>query len=221
MKFRKTLAIIMACALFATLSVAASARLVIDLGAEFAAMMEDEGTYLQKAGGPDFTFADGKITVSGRTADWNAVDFIFNNLEAGVDYTLIVNFACDVPSRFLIAQADNPWGWLEHTDADATTGTVSLDFKLDSSLLFDGQNRVRLFQADAATDDYSITGITLLGGAAADGGATQNAGGATGGTTGGADDEKHGADTGIADVAVASAIAIVAAGAVIFSRKKK
>ncbi|MDR2531249.1 MAG: hypothetical protein LBC82_00180 [Oscillospiraceae bacterium] len=35
------------------------------------------------------------------------------------------------------------------------------------------------------------------------------------------DDDKHGAETGIGDVAVASAIALVAAGAVIFSRKRK
>ncbi|MDR2531600.1 MAG: hypothetical protein LBC82_02025 [Oscillospiraceae bacterium] len=35
------------------------------------------------------------------------------------------------------------------------------------------------------------------------------------------DDDKHGAETGVADVAVASAIALVAAGAVVFARKRK
>jgi hypothetical protein len=44
---------------------------------------------------------------------------------------------------------------------------------------------------------------------------------AAGDTAVASDAQKDGADTGIADVAVASAIALVAAGAVVFSRKKK
>jgi len=49
-------------------------------------------------------------------------------------------------------------------------------------------------------------------------------GSATGNTNAGAGvgtDEKGGAETGVADVAVASAIAVIAAGAVVFSRKRK
>lgn len=206
-----------------SLAVTASA-MTIDLAAEFDAMMADEGTYLQRAGDPEFTFADGKITVSGRTADWNAVDFLFGSLEAGVDYTLTVNFATEAPSGFLIAQADSPWGWLKDSGDVATTGVVVLEFTLDDDLLFDGQNRVRLFQTDAAMDDYSITGITLTSGAAAPPVVDEAPPVVDEAPPVIADDDsedKHEPDTGIGDVAVASAIALLAAGAVIFSRKKK
>jgi len=60
--------------------------------------------------------------------------------------------------------------------------------------------------------------VELLG-AGGGGATTPPAGG--GGAAAGSEDEKGGGETGLGDVAVASAIALVAAGAVVFSRKKK
>jgi hypothetical protein len=69
------------------------------------------------------------------------------------------------------------------------------------------------------THDYTITAISITGGSAAP--VVTAAPVVAGDTNVASDAQKDGADTGIADVAVASAIALVAAGAVVFSRKRK
>jgi hypothetical protein len=215
--FKKIATLALAITLALTLVVTASAKSV-DLAAEFAALVDGEnGTYLQKAGDPPLDFDNG-IKVSGRTADWNAIDFIFENLEAGVDYTLSVSFSSADSEGYLIAQADNPWGWLVNSEGSATD-TLTLEFTLDNDLLLDGQNRVRLMTTNQTTHDYTITAISITGGSAAP--VVTAAPVVAGDTNVASDAQKDGADTGIADVAVASAIALVAAGAVVFSRKRK
>ncbi|MDR2531250.1 MAG: hypothetical protein LBC82_00185 [Oscillospiraceae bacterium] len=89
------------------------------------------------------------------------------------------------------------------------------------------------FQTAEPFSDFAVTELKIysLGGdggggndGAGDGGADGTGDDNSGGDApvlGNDDDDKHGADTGVADVAVASAIALVAAGAVVFSRKRK
>jgi hypothetical protein len=224
--FKKFLTALVAVCMIAAFTVTASA-MSIDLAAEFEAMMNEEGTYLQMAGSPDFAF-DGGIKVSGRTADWNAVDFIFNNLEAGVAYTLTVSFSSPGADGFLIAEADSPWGWLVNTDG-TSTDTLSLSFTLDSSLLLDGQNRIRLMPSNQTTGDYTITAITLTGGSAAattpavtEAPAAGNDTPATAGdTTVTPPGDKDGVDTGIAGIATVIGVAVAATAGVAVSVKKK
>jgi len=113
---------------------------------------------------------------------------------------------------------DNWWAnaggnWTEFGDEDAGKPIISdgktIKVTLPSAITIDGPV-VMLEQWWG--DDITMTGIAF------DFAAT---GGGDGGTTAVSEDEKGGGETGLGDVAVASAIALVAAGAVVFSRKKK
>ena len=219
--FKRVLIALMAVCMIAALTVTASAR-TLDLAAEFEAMLNEESAYLQAAGGPDFAF-DGGIKVSGRTADWNALDFLFGGLEAGVDYTLTVGFSSPDANGFLIAEADSPWGWLENTDG-TSTDTLTLSFKLDSNLDLNGQNRVRLMPSNQTTGDYTITSISISGGAAAvvDTTPVVTAAVATAGDTSVASAAtKDGVDTGLAGIATVIGVAVMATTGVVVSVRKK
>jgi hypothetical protein len=92
--------------------------------------------------------------------------------------------------------------------------TTGIRFQTDAPLQDFVVKSLRVYEAGSASAPVVTTA------AAADSGTTTAT--ATAGDTNVASDaQKDGADTGVADVAVASAIALVAAGAVAFSRKKK
>ena len=208
---KKVLVLALATMLALTFTVVASATKV-----DLASFVDDTDghDYLVLAGSPNVDFADGAIWVTGRTANWNAIDF-----KAGDDgvladgkYKLTVSFKSDVPMTFQISMADAGYAGLAVADA-GTSATLSYEFEVSGGTAEVAGSRgwFRLNTGDGETDDYAITAVTIV----------SVGGGSGAGTTGGAEDDKQDTETGLGDVAVASAIALLAAGAVVFARKRK
>lgn len=188
--------------------------------------------------------ASAELWVTGRTADWNAIDFKAGELADG-KYTLTVTFKADSDQVFRFAQGDNPWGQIAES-ASGKTGTVTLDIEVaDGALICDAaSDRSLIRMGTPTTDDYAILSVKVTGAATInvdvasfidledDHPWLMAAGspnfdwvvastGSGAGTTGSDEDDKQEAPTGLGDVAVASAIALLAAGAVVFARKRK
>lgn len=126
---------------------------------DLAALATSENAgHLQRAGAPVFSYAEGKgLTVSGRTADWNAVDFTLADLPAG-KYTLEVTFHSAGDDVFQIVDADGPYA--THVESEkGTDATISHEFEVDGSGMSGTQNRWRLRTGN--TNDYTIVAVKL------------------------------------------------------------
>ena len=235
---KKVLTTIVACALvFSLFAIGASARTLVYDGADdlknFTGsttkvynhqgdLSDETGSgRLLLAGGPDTWAEDGKLGIQNRVNGYDSIDVSVADLPLG-DYELVVSFASNDFTEFFIADADADWATL--TEELGTEATLNVKFSIVTTNDAGGrnavassgaiQNRYRLNAAAGQT--YYVTGVKIysLGGGAV------TAPAAVGNTDAATDPSKL-ADTGVADVAVASAIALLAAGAVVFARKRK
>ena len=239
---KKILAATLATMLALALVIVPSAKgaLVIDLiGAleEYADSGEaDANDYLLNAGGGARAWENGGLVLYDRGNDYDSVDLKAGNFADGT-YVVEVTFASTAPAKYKIGNGSGPYGDIKSVE-NSTSATLEVelavaDGKWQTALADSGQaskqERIRFQTED--TNEFYIMGLKVYeaGGdavveanddaGAGNDGAADAASGA--GDTATATPEKGSPNSGIGDVAVASAIAIVAAGAVVFSRKKK
>jgi len=133
---------------------------------------------------------------------------------------LVVEFSIDMSEEYLefIYCPSNPgFIWItdkinEHASLSFSGNTLTVDFsKLSRRADVFGAGHEGI-KVGIGADQHVIDAITS---------ATLHYGSAPPISSDGGADDKGGVDTGVGDVAVASAIALVAVGAVVFSRKKK
>jgi hypothetical protein len=166
---KKIVSCVTACALVVSLAAVSvvAAELIYDGVASgdmktWAADTSNNTDYLQLAGSPTIAYEDGKgIIVTGRTADWNAVDVLLAKLADG-PYTLEVDFAADEEVDFGIVAADAPYTW--YVTETGKTVTLKYDFTVKGGKS-DGQNRLRV--RENSTKDYTIVNIKIYSNAAA------------------------------------------------------
>lgn len=215
MKLRKLFAVLVACAMlasFATISASANGLAVSGKGWSISTLNQVAvGIDLfgvEEAGDGDLKlqFAEGV-----KYSDVKSVKFTFNGVEGDT------GFAAVVQSESL--------GWWDQLDAspdeivdnvftrsvNASDSDGYLKFILVSWSGLEISNPVQATLLDAAGN---VIPVYAFGEAPAAGGA--------GNTSGGSDeDDKQEAPTGLGNVAVASAVALVAAGVVVFARRRK
>jgi len=214
MKLRKVMAIVIACAVFAGLSLTASAA--IDLG---------DLTWVNQANQAGWHadgFEEGSgdiIDANASTADWQAAKYLVIELTdelegAGIQ---IVWQGADADG-----EGGSAWNQTDLQVADLLVGD-KLVFELATALkdydVFSTRAQVKVLLGYWEEDVADIIAKAYLTNEAPSAG-----GGNEGGSENGAGTPPEGnkpVETGIADVAVASAIALVAVGAVVFSRKRK
>ncbi|MCL2693599.1 MAG: hypothetical protein FWE60_00660 [Oscillospiraceae bacterium] len=230
---KKILILALAIVMATSFAVTASARgaLVKDLADNLVQFAEignaDEEDWLQNSGGENAAFEDG-LWREKRIQDYDAVDIKAMNLSDG-DYIVVVDVFAFTPTMFTIQTGGSPYGPIIASADGVTSHTFEYAVSVDDGkwqvTLDNGtetsQERIRIQTGqDAPIDDFCIKSIRIYEAGGGGGGAAPADGGGAGATDGGADKDKQ-PDSGVGDVAVASAIALVAAGAVIFSRKKK
>ena len=206
--FKRIATLALAVTLALTLVIAASASLVSDFAATVAAGNGEAGTiWLQQAGNPDLVFGANSIAVDNRVNNWDSVDLKAGDLADGT-YVIDVSLASD---DIYLSEVGGGWSYMENP---ATVQVIDGKFNVGD----DGRIRIRNHWEE--TNDFVITSIKITG-EGRDIDLFAGAAAPVGDTSAPVTTTKDGADTGIADVAVASAIALVAAGAVVFSRKRK
>lgn len=202
--------------------------------AEFDAFLDSgDGTeILKNAGNGEWDDGpNGGLLKTNRVNDYDGIDVRIYNTDgdegeeiifAPGDYILEVEFKSTKDAHFSIEGA-SPYGQIIGAEG-VTSATLKAPFTVNADgkadVVLDGNaktvNSLRVTERNVV--DFEIVSMKIY--QAGGGGTTPPAGGEGGGATSG-NDTKDGPTTGIADVAVASAIALVAAGAVVFSRKKK
>ncbi|MDR0292974.1 MAG: LPXTG cell wall anchor domain-containing protein [Oscillospiraceae bacterium] len=153
-------------AAFTVPALAAGGDLVYEMTAKevdaFIANPSAETEGLRAAGSPPFSKEGGGIKISGRTADWNALDIraeVF--ADADKDYTIIVGFSADAEAEFAIRNTDSPYGVL----ASERGAKLTLTYKgKGSEFSGGGQRGVRLATVDPPTADFVVTSIKIYEG---------------------------------------------------------
>jgi LPXTG-motif cell wall-anchored protein len=210
---KKIAAAVITLVMVLSMSVSSFAALVYDGTADLPNVPSGNADYgewagagrLGWAGEPSFAYnADNGLFISGRTANWNAVDLLLHELPAGT-YTLEVEFSTPGTEAFWIQDADGPYGILASSDK-GSSATLSYEFEVDDSSLAHGQNRIRL--NTEGTSDYFIKSVMLYDD-------KEEAAPAAGG-----EDNPQTGDNDIIFFAIIS-LAIAAFGAFVFYRKAK
>jgi hypothetical protein len=230
MKLRKVLAIVIACAMFAGLSLTATAATKIDL------LGNDTWDW------PNDPERLGWHTDGFDEGDDGIVESVFTleQLKAAKYFVIEVSEvggAFESDQLVLVWQSQgedgggqgwNQKGWDNDDVRDGNIAVLPLAEVADRAG-FDAAIGLKLMYTNwnQNIDDQNIVAIYLTdtapeGGGNGGGNGENGENGTNGGDNGGVDgDKKPPVDTGIGDVAVASAIALVAVGAVVFSRKRK
>jgi hypothetical protein len=199
--------------------------------------------YLKNAGRGELDWIDGALWFVDRPHSYSGLDVLFGNIPDG-EYTLEVKVKSDQPmtNGFTINANATGWGTVLSEGVGATSATLTLELTIEGGRAI-GVTNTRGNPADIAfvriqtrgeiadgddnveedQPDFGITGLRLIaaGDNGGNGGNGDNGGNGGGNGANGVDGDKKPVDTGIGDVAVASAIALVAVGAVVFSRKRK
>jgi LPXTG-motif cell wall-anchored protein len=225
MKVRKILALVLAFALTAALSVpafAANGDLVADLAndVDFFAGGGDGTDEFMKAGGPEFVKKDGGLLVTNRTANWNALDvYCTGFMEAGKSYTVVVVMGGqNGPVPVQLGQTDSPYGTLVGPETVNAGERVTLTYKvMDGSEFSPSLRGIRMMTEDGNTDDYIIYSAKVYEGNPPAAGATTTAAPAGDGGGGG---NPSTADT---SIILFAGMALLMAGALgfVFYRKAK
>ena len=226
---KKILSAIIVCALVCAFAFSASAKVVWTLPELSVELFEalnsgdDSGAQgLQPAGAspnPFFTWSGG-INVSGRGSDgWRSLDVLVGFVEAGKEYKMTVTGNAGGDKFLVHFPLDGSDGWDSENVYGDNDGVV---YFFNSETWKDGNanpslddNGFRIRVRTDGTADYTIANIVIE-----EVGSAAPAAPVAGSTTASAGDDK-GVDAGVGDVAVASAIALIAAGAVIFAKKRK
>jgi len=196
--------------------------------------------FLKNAGRGELDWKDGMLWYVDRPHSYSGLDILFAGVPDG-SYTLVaeVKSSQAMAHGFSINANATGWGTVLSAGVGATSATLKLDLEIaDGTASVTNtrgtanvrfvrlQNRGSVEEGDDNVEedqpDFAIVSLKLV--AAGDDGGNGSANGGNGSANGGgtaAPDGNKPVDTGIADVAVASAIALVAVGAVVFSRKRK
>jgi hypothetical protein len=133
-------------------------------GAEFSALaaVNAKTVVLNRAGSPTYAYVAGTgLTISGRTANWNSVDFIFDNLKPNATYFLEVGFSTTVAGgiQYVLGMPNSPWGEFTRSSTAVMSETLSHEFTLDAAGTLGGQPAIRM--QTVGTGDYTITSIKI------------------------------------------------------------
>jgi LPXTG-motif cell wall-anchored protein len=110
---------------------------------------------LCKAGDPSVHWSDDTgLRVYNLVNGWDSIDFLIGGLNG--KYRLVVEFAADFDSTFVIGNADSPWG--DVASGDGQNVTVTYEFEAANGMSGE-QNRFRLNHAER--DDFYIKSIKL------------------------------------------------------------
>ena len=143
-----------------------------------------DGIFMQ-AGSPTWSAENGGLKASGRSANWNALDFHIQELvEAGKDYTIVAEVGAAGGSvTVVVNQTDSPYAELSDNIPLDGNEKTTFTLKLKGVDFVDTGMRGVRFQTGADdTSDYIIYSAKLYEGnppAASSGGATGGGGEAT------------------------------------------